>query len=373
MTRSSNDEIALVLVLGCILCASSASIAFFALDARSKKQQALVLEAPPPSVPVGGGNASSAAAPGPGPAAAASASGPSLSTWRSPGGSSPGFQIVGPASAPLPTLTLSGSVPSFDTMTEALYQQLFGYVVSSPAVGYSFQRGSDGLLYYIEDNAPNGWLDVIVNLRKSAVALLARVQVAPNGQISRLDDLRLSENEFQSICKVVNQRTVSALASIAPQDTGYAAECTATDSNAPMCGTGCIAVIASKDFTGRKWTQQNITYVLHELSHAAMSAQGEYTGHNLEFFRVQHVLTTAAISLGPSVYNTAWYDWSTTDPAILSNLGSMIGDDAWWAIEKNQIIAQGMHWNGTALEKGKDPVFPTSITGVNITVHSPGA
>ena len=279
------------------------------------------------------------------------------------------------------TWVVAPVVPSYDTMTQQLVRELFADAVPQPAATYDFKTagggggggGGDGLQYFVESDAPQGWLDTISALRTSLVPLLARVGVAPNGSISRLDDPRLSENEFLGVCRILNQTNVSGLVSISPQDTGYYACCQAANSAIPFGGSGCLCMLTRKDYDARGWTQENVCYVLHELAHAAMAGPAEAVGHNLEFFRVLHVLTTAAISLGPAVYDPSWYNWSTTDPSIVACLGSLIGTDPWWAIEKRQLVDEGMHWNGPQLESGPDPVVDPAVTGVDITIASPGA
>ena len=270
----------------------------------------------------------------------------------------------------------SGKVPVYDTMTQPLLQKLFAQVTATPRVMYSFKKGSDGLLYWIESTAPPGWLETIVSMRKSVVAALSNVTVAPNGTITRLDDTRLSENEFKSVCKAVNQKTVSSIASISGDDTGFYGVCSSQNNRVPACGAGCLCLLTSKDYAGvysKGWKQENITYLIHELAHAALSGPDEAIAHNLEFFRVQHVLVTAATKLGKSVYDPAWYAWDPATPGVREGLGSQVGTDKWWAIQKQLIVKEKKRFNGARLEPGTDPVIPSSITGVNVTVGSPGA
>ena len=290
-------------------------------------------------------------------------------------------KVPKPASKPKPASTTTlvvgnGKVPSYDTMTQPLLQQLFAQVTATPRVLYSFKKGSDGLLYWVESTAPPGWLDTIVAMRKSVVSALSHVSVAPNGTISRLDDARLSENEFKSVCKAVNQTTVSAVASISGDDTGFYGVCSSQNNTVPACGSGCLCMLTSKDYAGtgsKGWKQENITYLIHELSHAALAGPDEAVAHNLEFFRVQHILCTAAAKLGKSVYDPAWYAWDPATPGVREGLGSQVGTDKWWAIQKQLIVKEKKHFNGANLEVGADSVINPTITGVNITASSPGA
>ena len=290
-------------------------------------------------------------------------------------------KVPKPASKPKPASTTTpvvgnGKVPSYDTMSQPLLQKLFAQVTATPRVLYSFKKGSDGLLYWIESTAPPGWLDTIVAMRKSVVAALAHVSVAPNGVISRLDDARLSENEFKSVCRAVNQTTVSAIASISGDDTGFYGVCSSQNNTVPACGSGCLCMLTSKDYAGagsKGWKQENITYLIHELSHAALSGPDEKVAHGLEFFRVQHILCTAAAKLGKSVYDPAWYAWDPATPGVREGLGSQIGTDRWWKIQQELIIKEKKHFDGANLVPGADPVISPAVTGVNITANSPGA
>ena len=294
-------------------------------------------------------------------------------TPKIPTPNKPVAKAKAPAQVPIPVPTGKTGVPTFDTMSQELVRKLFSQVTATPRVLYSFQKGSDGLLYWIESTAPPGWLETIVGMRRGMVAAMSKVPVAPNGTISRLDDKRISENEFKSICKVLNQKTVSSIASIDGGDTGFYGVCSSQNNRVPQCGAGCLCLLTSKDYTGDKgWRKENITYLIHELAHAALSGPDEAVAHNIEFFRVQHILTTAAMAVGPGVYDPGWYRWDPSTPGVRDGLGSQIGTTPWWNIQKQILVNEKKHWTPN-LENGPDVVPPPDVTGVNISINSPGA
>ena len=230
--------------------------------------------------------------------------------------------------------------------------------IGSVRAQYSFVKGSDGLLYLMNQDEPDaeGWLRCIVNMRTSIVPILGIVQIAPDNAISSDSDGRLSATEFKRIAAVLNDRTYSGIGSMSSSDL--------TSFFAVTSCNGRGVFLTSKDYHAKGWRQENIVYTLHELCHVAMGGPPEEVAHNLEFFRVMNVLTRAAMSLGPSVYNERWYNWDKE--ANREALGGWIGTDSWYAFAK-KVLKSGFRWNGPRLERGRDPFIPESKSLVKVS------
>lgn len=222
---------------------------------------------------------------------------------------------------------------------------------------YKMVKGSDGLLYLMnQDEAdPKGWLECLVGMRKSLVPILGKLKTAPDNSISSDKDTRLSVTQYNRIARLLNDSTYSGVGSMSPKDlTGFYAV-------TPCLGSAVF--LTSKDYAAKNWRQENVIYLIHELCHAAMGGPPENDAHNLEFFRIMHVLTQAAISLGPSVYNERWYNWDMAQNREF--LGGWIGTRKWWEFQR-ALLKDGNRWYAGRLVRGKDPYVPSSTTLVKV-------
>ena len=222
---------------------------------------------------------------------------------------------------------------------------------------HDFVKGSDGLLYLISSDEPDskGWLECLVNLRKSLVPILGMVQTAPDNSITSLSDTRLAKSQYNRIAALLNDKTYSGVGSMSTNDlAGYYAV-------TPCLGKAIF--LTSKDYKDKKWRQQNVCYLIHELCHAAMRGPPEDVAHNIEFFRLMHIITQAAISLGTGVYDEKWYTWDMN--ANKEALGGWIGTDAWWEFQK-KTLGSGFRWQGGLLTRGKDPFVQGNGTLVKL-------